>query len=95
MNDSHTAHHPAPGDKSGKAYWLDNPRNVNRIVWALYAVCALLLAIDVFVHKHGPFKIEHLFGFYGIYGFVACVALVIAAKGLRVILMRPEDYYDR
>jgi hypothetical protein len=26
---------------------------------------------------------------------VACVGLVIVAKGLRVILMRPEDYYDR
>ncbi len=33
-------------------------------------------------------------GFDAIYGFVACVGLVIAAKGLRVLLMRDEDYYD-
>ena len=56
---------------------------------------ALLLAIDVFVPKHGPFAIEHVFGFYGIFGFVACVALVLIAKQLRRVLMRPEDYYDR
>ena len=78
-----------------KRYWLDEPRNVDRIVWGVYGVCALLLLIDFFVPKHGPFAIEHVFGFYGIYGFVACVGLVLAAKGLRVILMRPEDYYDR
>ncbi len=81
--------------KPEKSYWLDDPRNVDRIVWALYAVCALLLLIDPLVHKHGPFPIEHVFGFYGIFGFVACVGLVLAARMLRVILMRPEDYYDR
>ena len=58
-------------------------------------LCALLLVIDPFVHKHGPFKIEHIWGFYGIFGFVACVAVVLIAKQLRKVLMRPEDYYDR
>ena len=77
-----------------KRYWLDDPRNVDKIVYALYAVCGLLLVIDPLIHKHGPFAIEHWFGFYGIYGFVACVALVLAAKELRRILMRSEDYYD-
>ena len=77
-----------------KRYWLDDLRNVDKIVYALYATCGLLLVIDPFVHKHGPFAIEHWFGFYGIFGFVACVALVLAAKQLRRILMRSEDYYD-
>ena len=77
-----------------KRYWLDDLRNVDKIVYALYVTCGLLLVIDPFVHKHGPFAIEHWFGFYGIFGFVACVALVLAAKQLRRILMRPEDYYD-
>ena len=77
-----------------KRYWLDNLRNVDKIVYALYAICGVLLVIDPFIHKHGPFAIEHWLGFYGIFGFVACVALVLAAKQLRRILMRPEDYYD-
>ena len=85
------------GHKQGddRTYWLDKPRNVTRLVWSLYVVCGLLLAIDVFVPKHGPFPIEHSFGFYGLFGFVACVVLVLVAKQLRRILMRPEDYYDR
>jgi len=79
----------------GRAYWLDEPRNVTRLVRALYAVCGLLLVIDVLVPKHGPFLIEHVFGFYGLFGFIACVVLVLVAKQLRRVLMRPEDYYDR
>jgi hypothetical protein len=79
----------------GRAYWLDEPRNVTRLVRTLYAVCALLLVIDAFVPKHGPFLIEHAFGFYGLFGFIACVVLVLVAKQLRKVLMRPEDYYDR
>ncbi len=74
--------------------WIDEPKNVDRIVHWLYAVCALLVLVDILVPKHGPFAIEHWFGFYAFYGFIACVFLVIAAKGLRVILMKPEDYYD-
>lgn len=81
--------------KDGRRYWLDEPANVDRIVKAIYAVCALLFIIDFAVHKHGPFTIEYLYGFYGVYGFVACVGLVLAAKQLRRILMRSEDYYDR
>jgi hypothetical protein len=34
-----------------------------------------------------------LLGFY-IYGFVACVVLVVIAKEMRKVLMRKEDYYD-
>jgi hypothetical protein len=76
-------------------YWLDDPRNVDRLVYGLYAVCAVLIVLDFFMERHGPFAIEHLFGFYGIFGFVACVGLVLAAKELRKAIMRPEKYYDR
>ena len=84
----------APG-KPEKRYWLDDRRNVDRLVYGLYALCAVLFVADYFVPKHGPFAIEYVFGFYGIYGFVACVALVLAAKQMRKVLMRREDYYDR
>lgn len=85
----------AKPDSKERRYWLDDPANVTRLVRVFYVVCALLLAADVFVPKHGPFAIEHWFGFYGFYGLVACVALVLAAKQMRKVLMRPEDYYDR
>jgi len=84
---------PSPTEE--KLYWLDNPRNVDRLVYVFYAVCAVVMAIDVFFPKHGPFALEHFFGFYGFYGFIACVVLVVLAKQLRRVLMRSEDYYDR
>jgi len=77
-----------------RSYWLDRPSNVNKLVYAFYALCGLILAIDFMVPKHGPFAIEHVFGFYGLFGFIACVVLVLIAKQLRRVLMRPEDYYD-
>jgi phosphatidylserine synthase len=77
-----------------RKYWLDEPGNVKKIIWALFAVCAALFLADAFYHKHSHFEAENFFGFYAIFGFVVCVALVLAAKGMRVFLMRSEDYYD-
>jgi hypothetical protein len=82
-------------DPAERRYWLDDPGNVTKIVWTLATVCIGLLIADVFYQKHGHFEIEHLFGFYALFGFVAYVGLIFLAKGLRTILMRPEDYYDR
>ena len=80
-----------------KSHWLDAPRNVNKIVFALYAVCALLVLADLFYHKHiqnESYNFENWFGFFGFFGFVGCIGLVLAAKLMRVVLKRDEDYYD-
>ena len=78
-----------------RKYWLDERKNVNKIIYALCAVCAAFLAADLFPYKHHlHFSFEYWPGFYGIYGFVACVGLVLAAKLLRKVVMRGEDYYD-
>ena len=84
------------GDRAGgeKSYWLDQPRNVTKLVWGLIAICVGLFFADGFYEKHGEVALEFLFGFYGIYGFVGCVALVLAARWLRTVVMRPEDYYE-
>lgn len=75
--------------------WLDRSRNVTRLVQALYVVCAALLLADLFYHKHSYFAFEHWFGFYAGFGFIAYVAIVMAAKLLRRVLRRSEDYYER
>jgi hypothetical protein len=82
-----------PADK-GKG-WIEQPKNIDRIVYTLYAVCAVVFALDLVVERNEYLGFANWFGFYAWYGFVACVGLVIAAKGLRRILMRPEDYYER
>ena len=84
--------HIKPTDE--KRYWLDDPRSVTKIVWALVAVCAGLFGADALYHKHPHFAIEEVFGFFGIFGFVMCVVLVLTAKWMRTFLKRPEDYYD-
>ena len=81
--------------ENSKKYWLDKPRNVKKLLIILYVVCALLLLTDVFYHKHAIISLEESFGFYGIYGFVACVILVLIAKEMRRLLGREEDYYER
>ena len=77
-----------------KRHIFDNPRNVRRVVYALFAICALTFAADFFVERHVDHPWEVLFGFYAVYGFVACVVLVLAAKEMRKVLMRKEDHYD-
>jgi hypothetical protein len=90
---------PSPGraahaDQGERRYWLDQPANIGKIVYALVAVCIALFFADGFYEKHGHYEIETLFGFYGVYGFIVCVALVLVAKSLRAVLMRSEDFYD-
>ena len=63
------------------------------LFWAL-VVGGLLLA-ELLVERHPHFGWDGVPGFYGVFGFVAFYALVLAGKHLRKILMREEDYYDR
>jgi hypothetical protein len=81
--------------QSEKRHIFDNPANVRRVLRALVAVCALLFLADFVVHRHVQHPWEHLWGFYAIYGFVACVILVLVAKEMRKVVMRDEDYYER
>ena len=72
----------------------DKSGNAMPIHRALYAVCAILIVVDLVMARHGHFTAEAWLGFYGWYGFAACVALVLIARGLRVVLGRKEGYYD-
>ncbi len=81
-------------DSNEKRYSFDNPRNVKLLIYALYVVCAVLVALDFVVHRHTAVSWEAWPAFYAIYGFVACVGLVLAAKEMRKIVWRREEYYD-
>lgn len=80
--------------KSEKRHFFDDPRHVKWTIRALFVVCAIAFLLDFVVHRHVDHPWEALFGFHAVYGFVACVVLVLVAKELRKILMRREDYYD-
>lgn len=78
----------------GKKYWFDDRSNIKRLLKWFYWICAVLLALDLVIHRHVIHAWENLFGFYGVFGFVACTVLVLVAKQMRKALMRSEDYYD-
>ena len=77
-----------------RSYWLDQPRNVDKIIYTLVGLCVLLLIAEFFYRKDPHFGFEAWFGFYGWYGFIMCVALVLGAKWMRIVLKRDEDHYD-
>ena len=81
-------------DTPEKKYLFDDPKNVDRLLRHFYVICMLLVIVDFFVHRHIYMDWENIPAFYAIYGFVACVALVLMAKVLRKGVMRKEDYYD-
>lgn len=73
--------------------FVDNPKNVNKIVYGLCILCAGLFLADFLYHKHTYVAIEDIPGFYALYGFFMCAALVVCAKVMRIFLKRGEDYY--
>ncbi len=73
--------------------YLLQPMVVKRIVYTLYALCAGSVLLDLVIHRHETLGFAEFFGFYAWYGLVACVALVLAAKGMRRLVKRPENYY--
>ena len=74
--------------------WLDYPENVRKVYFSVWIACAVLLLLELLIDKHAETAAEHWFGFHGFFGLIACVGLVLAAKLLRRVISRPEDYYD-
>jgi len=81
-----------PGDDRD---WFDDPRNGRIVFWIIAAICAVVTLADLLYHKHVHYGWEGWSGIHGLYGFASCVLLVLAAKELRKLVMRDEDYYDR
>lgn len=73
--------------------WVDKPGSAMKIVWALAVACLLLFLADFTYEKHGHFDVENLPGFFAGYGFIMFTGLILAAKGLRVLIKRREDFY--
>jgi len=73
--------------------FLDKSKNIKRVLGVFLVISVITLGIDLFFDRHTDHRFEELVGFYGIWGFVSCVVLVLAARGLRKLVMRKEDYY--
>ncbi len=62
--------------------------------WRIFiAVLLITVALEFFVEARAHFAVERVFGFNALYGFVACAALILVAKGIGWLIKRPQDYY--
>lgn len=61
-----------------------------------YAVLALMVVIDFFLPRHHPhFFWDLVPGFSAVFGFIACVLIIVVSKAFgHYWVARPEDYYD-
>lgn len=76
-----------------KTHWLDEPRHV-KLLWRLFlGVLVLTVLIGALLPLHPHSDIESVFGFYAWFGFIACVVMIMVAKGLALVLKRPDTYY--
>ena len=90
----------APGNERqypflGRAFlWVDRPGNPLKIVWGLAAACFVLVVLDVLLVEHKSGGMESIPGFYAVAGFVMFSTIIIAARILRTIIGRGENYYS-
>lgn len=75
--------------------FFDRPQVIKWILRIFYFCCVLLVIADFAVHRHIYTDIEKVPAFYALYGFIACVVLVLIANQMRKVLMRGEDYYEK
>ena len=67
--------------------------NDKRNLWVTLLIATLLGLADFFYTQHGYFTVEHLKGFYPLYGFAALIGLFLVAKITSPLLTRDESYY--
>ena len=60
----------------------------------LLGIAIILAVLELFLHRHGVASIEDSFMFPAIFGFLAFMFIVQVGKWLRMMIMRPEDYYE-
>jgi len=73
--------------------WLARASSI-RLLWRIFwAVLALTVVAQSVIKVKGYFGVDGWFAFGAIYGFLACLAMVLFAKGLGYLLKRDENYY--
>ena len=83
----------APARRDERRYLLDRPAAVKWLLRVFLIIALAVIGLDLVVERHVDHPLERFVGFYGVWGFVSCVFLVLAARVLRRLVMRGEGYY--
>ncbi len=75
-------------------HWLVRRSTITRLWIAFALVLAIIVAAETVIDRHAYFGLDASTGFNAWYGFGACVAMIVIAKLLGVMLKRRDDYYD-
>jgi uncharacterized membrane protein len=75
-------------------HWLVRESTI-KWLWAIFiALLTVTVLADLVIEHHSYFTLDGTFGFGAWFGFISCVAMVVFAKLLGVVLKRPDIYYD-
>jgi hypothetical protein len=74
--------------------WLTRPETIRNLWRSFVAVLVAVVLAGLLVPHETHFALEGLFGFYALFGFVACAVLIVFAKGIGMLLKRSDTYYD-
>lgn len=87
----------APGNDTVKRdcddAWLARPSTIRLLWWVFAAILAVSVAVQLVFKVKGYFGVDGWLGFGAVFGFLACLAMVLFAKVLGWFLKRDEDYY--
>jgi hypothetical protein len=73
--------------------WLARPGSI-KLLWKVFAAILVLCVLAQLMFKvKGYFVVDGWFGFGAVFGFLACLLMVLVAKVLGLVLKRPESYY--
>jgi hypothetical protein len=75
-------------------HWLVRPATVRKLWIGFIAVLTLTVLAQLAIGIKGYFVVDGWLGFAAVFGFLSCVAMVLVAKGLGLLIKRPESYYD-
>ena len=78
-----------------KLHWLMMPKTIHKLWISGSVFLTGLLLIGILERPKGYFGVDSTFGFNAWYGFIVCIGMVAAAKGLGVFLKREDTYYER
>ena len=78
-----------------KQNWFYQKGAIKKLWIGAAIVLALTVLLEFFVDLHPHFKVEAYFAFHAVYGFLACVIMVLFAKLLGYFIKRKDDYYDQ
>ena len=74
-------------------HWLVRPATIRWLWRGFIAVLVLTVLAQLVFAAKGYFGVDGWLGFGAVFGFLACLAMVLVAKGLGIFLKRDERYY--